>query len=154
MRTIIVLAITSVLTAGAAAADPTPRLDKVVSLQRGAENRARKLATMHFNALAGGDFAALKKLWTSNAEVVSRTDEGTTVVAFRTAAKKWIEAREGMKWTIDDAGVMPDGRAWIAATVTWNGAEFYDTLILELTEGGGYRFTAKYSQAATAVGGY
>ena len=159
MRTTIPLALVLFVSLAApAAAEPTTAtttttasLEQTVSEHMSLAQNARTLVRLHFTALAEGDRAGLASLWSPSAEVTSRAGKTTTVTPIRQALRRWIAAREGLTWTIEDAGVLAEGSVWVVARVTWNGASYRDILLAARGERG-LQLVGKHAEALIDAG--
>lgn len=135
MRTFLILCIFAVIAVAAPEARADPKDD------------ARAVVEAHFTALADGDAAAVKALWTKSARVTSVTADGTrTNQKVAKALKRWLEHPDGMTWEIDMVKPRSDGSIVVRANVVWNGAGYVDVLWLKKS-GGKLRITAKQSTA-------
>jgi hypothetical protein len=135
MRTFLILCILSVIVAAAPEARADPKAD------------ARAVVEAHFTALADGDAAAAKALWSKSAKVTSYAADGTrTSQKVAQAIARWIEHPEGMSWKIDMVKTRADGTVVVRARVVWNGAAYVDVLQLK-KRGGKLRLVAKQSSA-------
>ncbi len=127
--------------------------------QVAAEAAARAAVEAHFAALAKGDAKAVRKVWAPTAVISSFSVDGkvTRTERLGKALPRWLRAREGLTWTVNDAYAAGDGTISITVDVAWDGAKYADVLTLAEVDGR-WRITAKAShrQARTEArfGGY
>lgn len=115
--------------------------------------RAVTAVDAQFAALAAGKASAVKKLWSRDARVTSRTPAGKShSIAARKLLKRWLANRDGLRWQIESA-VEVDGRAEVHVTVTWNGAIYDDVLTLRATDDGRLLIVDKVTTARVEVEG-
>lgn len=146
MRTLILVPCLVLALASVAAADPPPLEQQIADVQS-LETTARSLVNQHFDALRDGDTKALDRLWVRSATATSRAGGSETVTPIRRALRRWVAKRDGMTWTLDEAGVLADGRVFVTANVTWNGGAYYDVLVLEQSKEEPLHLVAKISTA-------
>src|SRR5436853_5456568 len=119
MRTLAVIPCLAIAMASVASADPAdpPSVYDQVAVVRNLETSARDLVGRHFRALAAGDTKALDELWASTATATFRSGTTETVTPIGRALRKWVGKRKGMTWSLEDAGVLADGRVFVTASV-------------------------------------